>query len=87
VSSPAKLNSDMLQDVLRLAIAYSMEGKIPELNNLQKNIKTDNQSLMDAVSLVASANAKIDVANLDRKFDVGKLDGYFKAITNNLFRI
>lgn len=87
VTSGPVNDGDQCQDILRLAICYSMLKKTDKLNELSSKLRTNNEVLKSAMGVVSSANSKIDVANLDRQFDVNRLDKYFKQVTGSLFSI
>jgi len=74
------------QDVLRLAICYSMLNRTNDLEYIQKHIITDNGELKSVVEFLRSTNEPINPHNLDKSLNIDKmqnfLDGYKKLLFN-----
>jgi hypothetical protein len=72
------------QDILRLAICYSMLNRTADLAYLQKHIITENSELKSVVEFLRSTNEPINPHNLDKSLNIDKmqnfLDGYRKLL-------
>lgn len=73
------------KETLRLAISYSMLGKMDEIKYLSSKLNTEDHILSDAVKLIESSNEKIDIRSLDSKFNANEVEALFKSIINKIF--
>ena len=85
IASGKSLPGNNEKEALRLAIAYSMLNRADDLKTMTNKLKTNNQTLKDAIKLISETNNPIDVEKLESKFNIWKVDKSFEAIVNKLF--
>ena len=80
-----KIEGDVAQDTLRLAIAYSMLNDTANLVRLQSALKTDNEQLKASVDFLLATNQPIDHRNLDKSLNIDQMEHFMKDSKQRLF--
>jgi hypothetical protein len=73
------------QDILRLAISYSMLNRTADLEYLQKHIITENTELRSVVEFLRSTNEPINPHNLDKSLNIDKMQNFLDEYRKLLF--
>lgn len=74
------------QEVLRLAIAYSMLNRINDLGYLQQNLLTENTELKKILEFLKSSNAPIDPHNIDKMIGIDTMQNFLDNYRKLLFK-
>jgi len=80
------IKDNAVQDVLRLAIAYAMLGKTPELEALKKDLKTDNMQLKAIIDFLLVTNQPVDYRNLDKSLNIDQMRQFLNDSKKRLFK-
>ncbi|WPY00162.1 Tetratricopeptide repeat-containing protein [Candidatus Trichorickettsia mobilis] len=77
----------MIQDILRLAIAYYMINDQPALAALVQslNLNSENEMLKNTVDLLLTTGKPIDYKNLDQSLDINQVQILLEKYKNQLF--
>lgn len=79
------IEGDEGQNVLRLAIAYSMLNRLSDLEHLKKNIITENKELKQVLEFLKSSNAPIDPHNIDKMIGIDTMQNFLDNYRKLLF--
>lgn len=74
------------QDILRLAIAYSMLGKTQDLGLLKQNLKTTNEKLKSIIDFLSITNQPINYNNLDKSLQIDQMKKFLSESKDRLFQ-
>jgi len=73
------------QEVLRLAIAYSMLNRLDDLAYIEKSIITENKELKSILSFLKSSNTPIDPHRIDEMMGVDSMKNFLDNYRQLLF--
>jgi hypothetical protein len=85
ISAGDVIKGDQSQDVLRLAISYSMVNKIEDLEYLSEHIVTENKDLKNVIDFLKDTNKSINPHSIDKSLNIDKMKGFVESQKDLLF--
>lgn len=73
------------QDVLRLAISYSMLNKISDLAYISSHLVTEDVNLKNVVEFLKDTNKPINPHSLDKSLNIDRMQGFIDSSKDMLF--
>jgi len=70
------INGDQSQDVLRLAISYSMLSRTSDLDYLSHNIMTENKDLKNVIDFLKDTNKPINPHSIDKSLNIDRMKSF-----------
>ncbi|MES2215352.1 MAG: hypothetical protein V4485_05005, partial [Pseudomonadota bacterium] len=80
------ISGNRTQDVLRLALSYSMLNNSQALEDLQAKLKTDNEQLKTAINFLAVTNQPVDHHNIDKSLHIDQMKQFLSNSKQELFK-
>ncbi|MGV2432561.1 MAG UNVERIFIED_CONTAM: hypothetical protein LVQ98_04290 [Rickettsiaceae bacterium] len=79
------INGLEIQDILRLAICYSMLNRSGDLEYLQSNITTENKELKSILEFLRTSNNPIDPHHVDKMLNIDQMSNFLDSYRKLLF--
>jgi hypothetical protein len=70
------IKGDQSQDLLRLAISYSMLSRISDLDYLSDNIKTENKDLKNVIDFLKETNHPVNPHSIDKSLNIDRMKSF-----------
>ena len=70
------IKGDDSQDVLRLAISYSMLSRLDDLDYLSHNIVTENKDLKTVIDFLKDTNKPINPHSVDKSLNIDRMKDF-----------
>ena len=85
MSSGDVIKGDESQDVLRLAISYSMLNRTEDLDYLSQHLMTENKDLKTVVDFLNDTNKPINPHSIDKSLNIDRMKGFVDSQKELLF--
>ena len=70
------IQGDQSQDVLRLAISYSMLSRTSDLDYLSHNIMTENKDLKNVIDFLKDTNKPVNPHSIDKSLNIDRMKSF-----------
>lgn len=80
-----EMNPQLVQDILRLAIAYYKQNDQVELQNLSKIVGGKNEYLKNTIDLLLTTNTPVDYKNLDKTLNINQMQTLLNKYKQYMF--
>ena len=79
------IKGDESQDILRLAISYSMLNRTEDLDYLSQHLVTENKDLKTVVDFLKDTNKPINPHSIDKSLNIDRMKGFVDSQKELLF--